>query len=189
MDDSTNKKLTGRNDSTKGVRASGDSPVQKRKPGRPSIYSQELADRICSELASGKSMRTVCKPDDMPSMDTIFRWIREKPEFSEHYAKAKAEAADALVEEMIDIADSGTNDWMENHDPDNPGYRANGEHIQRSRLRVETRKWIAAKLKPKKYGEKLDMNHGIQPDNPLAKLFEQIQGTPLRPSEGGEEGK
>ena len=149
----------------------------KNKGGRPSIYTQELADRICAELALGKSMRTVLKAEGMPSMDTVFRWLREKPEFSEHYVKAKAESADALVEEMIDIADSGTNDWMENNDPNNPGYRVNGEHIQRSRLRVDTRKWIAAKLKPRKYGEKLDMNHGIQPDNPIAELFQQIAGT------------
>lgn len=164
---------------TKGE-ASGDlTPklVTKNKGGRPSIYTQDLADRICAELALGKSMRTVLKGDGMPSMDTVFRWLREKPEFSEQYAKAKAESADALVEEMIDIADSGSNDWMENNDPNNPGYRVNGEHIQRSRLRVDTRKWIASKLKPKKYGEKLDMNHGIQPDNPIAEFFQQVTGT------------
>ena len=160
---------------TKGVATK--KPAPKNKGGRPSIYTQALADRICAELAVGKSMRTVLKMDGMPVMDTVFRWLREKPEFSEQYAKAKAEAADALVEEMIDIADSGTNDWMENNDPNNPGYRVNGEHIQRSRLRVDTRKWIAAKLKPRKYGEKLDMNHGIQPDNPIAELFQQIAGT------------
>lgn len=125
----------------------------------------------------GKSMRTVLKADGMPVMDTVFRWLREKPEFSDQYVKAKAESADALVEEIIDIADSGSNDWMENNDPNNPGYRVNGEHIQRSRLRVDSRKWIASKLKPKKYGEKLDMNHGIQPDNPIAELFQQIAGT------------
>lgn len=152
-------------------------PAAKNKGGRPSIYTQELADRICAELAMGKSMRTVLKADGMPVMDTVFRWLREKPEFSDQYVKAKAESADALVEEIIDIADSGSNDWMENNDPDNPGYRVNGEHIQRSRLRVDSRKWIASKLKPKKYGEKLDMNHGIQPDNPIAELFQQIAGT------------
>lgn len=152
-------------------------PAAKNKGGRPSIYTQELADRICAELALGKSMRTVLKLDGMPVMDTVFRWLREKPEFSDQYVKAKAESADALVEEIIDIADSGSNDWMENNDPNNPGYRINGEHIQRSRLRVDARKWIASKLKPKKYGEKLDMNHGIQPDNPIAELFQQIAGT------------
>lgn len=91
----------------------------------------------------------------MPDAATVFRWLRTKPEFCEQYTRAKEESADALVDEMLDIADEATNDWMEVHDKDNPGYRLNGEAINRSRLRVDTRKWIAAKLKPKKYGERV----------------------------------
>lgn len=137
--------------------------------GRPSDYTQEIADRICAQLAEGKSMRTVCIGEDMPAMSTIFKWLRERKEFSEQYAKAKAESADAMVEEMLDIADDARNDWMEYHDKEGEslGYKINGDHVQRSRLRVETRKWIAAKLKPKKYGEKVDMNHGGQDGNPI----------------------
>lgn len=127
------------------------------KIGAPSIYTQELADAICDLLASGMSMRSVAKKEGMPSCQTMFKWIREKPEFAEQYARAKQECADALVEEMQDIADDASNDWMEREDPKNPGYDFNGEHVQRSRLRIDTRKWIASKLKPKKYGEKLDL--------------------------------
>lgn len=153
-----------------------------RKIGRPELYTQELADAICAELASGKSMRTVCKEDRFPCMVTVFMWLRTRPEFLKQYEKAKEEASDALVEEMLDIADDGTNDWMEIHDKEGAaaGYKVNGEHVQRSRLRVDTRKWIAAKLKPKKYGEKVDVNHGNQPDNPLKILMEQIGGTKFR---------
>jgi hypothetical protein len=100
-------------------------------------------------------MRSVCKDEGMPSMQTVFSWLRTKPEFLEQYTRAKDESADALVDEMLDIADHATNDWMEQHDKDNVGYRLNGEAINRSRLRVDTRKWIASKLKPKKYGEKV----------------------------------
>lgn len=155
----------------------------KRKTGRPTTFTQGLADRICAELAEGKSMRTVCKADDMPAMSTVFKWLRERPEFSQQYTKAKEESADALVEEMLDIADDGTNDWMEVHDKDGEaaGYKINGEAVQRSRLRVETRKWIAAKLKPKKYSEKVDVNHGVQPENPLASLMQQLAGKTLKP--------
>ena len=151
------------------------------KIGRPTTYTQELADEICAQLAEGKSMRTVCLADGMPAMSTVFKWLREHPLFSEQYTKAKAEAADAMVEEMTDIADDGRNDWMEVHDKDGNaiGWKVNGEHVQRSRLRVETRKWIAAKLKPKKYGDKIDMNHGVQPENPLATLLGQISGSAL----------
>lgn len=127
--------------------------------GRPTDYSQELADRICEQLAIGKSLRTTCKADDMPEIRSIFRWLRLYPNFSQQYAKAKEESADALFEETIDIADDGSNDWMDNNDPDNPGYRLNGEHYQRSRLRVDTRKWMLSKIKPKKYGDKIEHEH------------------------------
>lgn len=126
--------------------------------GRPSTYSQELADTICEQLASGDSMRTVCRADDMPAMSTVFKWLREHKTFSEQYARAKEEAADALVEEIMDIADDGSNDWMVYHGKDDyEGWKLNGENIQRSRLRVDTRKWVASKLKAKKYGDKIDM--------------------------------
>ena len=64
--------------------------------------------------------------------------------------------ADALAEETLEIADDGKNDWMLDNDPDNPGYKLNGEHVQRSRLRVDARKWFASKVAPKKYGEKVE---------------------------------
>lgn len=158
-------------------------PKQPKKTGRPSVWTEALQDQICSELASGKSVRTICKRSDMPGMETIFRRLRESLEFREQYARAKAEAADALVEEMLDIADDGTNDWMEIHDKDGTcvGFKINGEHVQRSRLRVDTRKWIAAKLKPKKYGDQIDVNHGGQNDNPLTALIMSVQGSVLRP--------
>lgn len=124
--------------------------------GRPSDYTPELAAEICAELAQGYSLRTVCKPDERPSVVTVFNWMRKFPEFVKQYEKAKEEAADALAEEILDIADDGTNDWMEKLGKDEQpiGWQINGEHVQRSRLRVDSRKWIASKLKPKKYGER-----------------------------------
>jgi hypothetical protein len=93
----------------------------------------------------------------MPCVATIFNWMRTQPKFLEQYTRAKEESADALVEEMMDIADDGSNDWMEQLDAEGKakGWRENGEAIQRSRLRVDTRKWVASKLKAKKYGEKM----------------------------------
>jgi hypothetical protein len=134
-----------------------DEAQETRPVGRPSSYTQEIAAQICAGLAEGKSLRTVCKADGMPCMATVFNWLRAYPEFLEQYTRAKEDAADAFAEEMLDIADEASNDWMEVHDKDNPGYRLNGEHINRSRLRVDTRKWIAAKLKPKKYGDKVSV--------------------------------
>lgn len=82
-----------------------------KKNGRPSKYTKELADAICERLAMGESMRTVCIGETMPAMSTIFKWLRENDKFSEQYARAKQESADAMAEEILDIADNGTNDW------------------------------------------------------------------------------
>jgi hypothetical protein len=123
--------------------------------GRPEEYTPDIGDLICAQLAQGMSLRTVCKDEALPCCATVFNWLRKHPEFLEHYEKAKEESADALAEEIIDIADNATNDWMEREGYDEgSGYGLNGEHIQRSRLRVDARKWIASKLKPKKYGDK-----------------------------------
>ena len=103
----------------------------------------------------------------MPCVATIFNWMRVHQEFLEQYARAKEAQADALAEELLDIADDGSNDWMEVHDRDNTGWKANGEAIQRSRLRVDTRKWIASKLKPKKYGDKLTQEHSGPDGGPI----------------------
>lgn len=138
--------------------------------GRPSDFTQELADRICAELADGKSLRTVCAPEEMPDKSTVFRWLRRHESFCDQYTRAKAESADALTDEMLDIADDATNDWMERFEDEKPGWIANGEHIQRSRLRIETRKWIAAKLKPKKYGDRV--THSGDKDEPIRHLAE-----------------
>jgi len=129
--------------------------------GRPTSYSQALADRICAELAQGISLRTVCKAEDMPCVASVFNWFRVYPDFLEQYTRAKEESADAMGEEVLDISDDGTNDWMEKHDAEGKctGWTLNGEHVQRSRLRIETRKWLMAKMKPKKYGDRVMNEH------------------------------
>ena len=128
------------------------------KGGRPSEYSQDKADAICELLAMGYSLRTVCSEDSMPSAATVFKWMREHDEFLKQYEKAKQESTDAMAEDLLDIADDGTNDWITKTNKDGSEYEAvNAEVIARSRLRVDTRKWLMSKMKPKKYGEKLDV--------------------------------
>ena len=131
--------------------------TETNKVGRPTDYTKELADKMCAELAEGKSLRTVCNSEEYPSKTTIFRWLRENTEFRDQYEKAKEECADRYAEEIVEIADDGTNDYMEKQVGENTIEVVNTEHIQRSRLRVDARKWVAAKLKPKKYGDKMDV--------------------------------
>ena len=127
--------------------------------GQPTKYTQEIADKVCALLSEGQSMRTVCKDKEVPASRTLFRWLRTNEEFCQQYTRAKQESADALTDEMLDICDDGSNDWMESNAKGDKGYEFNGEHLQRSRLRVETRKWLSSKLKPKKYGERQHLEH------------------------------
>lgn len=129
--------------------------------GRPTIYSPELTALLCERLIGGNSLRTACAAEDMPCAATVFLWLHRYPAFLEQYEIATVARAHAHAEEMLDIADDGTNDWMEDHDKEgnSVGWKLNGENIQRSRLRIDTRKWNAARMSPKRYGDKVDLNH------------------------------
>lgn len=124
--------------------------------GRPTTYTKELADSICEQLADGKSMRSVCLQDDMPSMSTVFKWLREKEEFSQQYAKAKEESADAMAEDLLQIADTPVMGEIKTIKPDGSVEIKQDEMLGHRRLQVDTRKWLMSKMKPKKYGEKID---------------------------------
>lgn len=123
-------------------------------------FSQELFDTICDRIADGESLRTICSDKDMPNKATVFRWLASDDALSDQYARARSAQADALFDEILDIADDARNDWMERSGEEDAGWIANGEHIQRSKLRIDARKWMAGKLRPKVYGEKLELEHG-----------------------------
>lgn len=138
-----------------------------KKVGRPSDYSSDKAALICERIANGQSVREIARGEGMPAMSTIFRWLSEHKAFQEQYARAKEAQAEYLAEELLDIVDDASNDWMERQGADGSTHEVvNGEHIQRSRLRADTRKWLLSKLLPKKYGDKLAL--GGDPGNPLA---------------------
>lgn len=128
------------------------------KRGQPTKYTDELADKICGLIASShKSMATICKEVGI-GYTTHIQWLRDNKEYMHKYARAKEDQADFLAEQMIDISEH----TEEDHTP-----FTGANVIQRDRLRVETRKWIASKLKPKKYGEKLDIEQTIINTPPL----------------------
>lgn len=136
---------------------------QETKTGRPSDYTEELGSAICARLAEGESMRKIAKDDAMPSTATMFNWLRLHEEFLEQYEISKAECADMYAEEIVEIADDSANDYTEDKD----GKKLNTEHVQRSRLRIDSRKWVASKLKPKKYGEKVTQEIGGVDGKPI----------------------
>ncbi|WP_208180015.1 terminase small subunit protein [Sinorhizobium medicae] len=128
--------------------------------GRPSSFTEELAAAICERISNGESLRSICEDEGFPSKSTVFKWLSENEVFSDQYARAREAQADAIFDDILSIADDARNDWMEKLDSEggNLGWRENGEAVRRSQLRIEARKWMAGKLRPKKYGEKLDLN-------------------------------
>lgn len=112
----------------------------KQKTGRPSDYLPEVAADICSLLAEGESLRKVCDRPGMPNKATVFRWLAQHEEFRDQYAKATETRADAIFEEMFDIADEVAEE---------------AAAVGKARLRIDTRKWALARMNPKKYGDKV----------------------------------
>lgn len=133
--------------------------VIKNKLGRPSSYSQEIADELCERIAKGQSVRTICKDAHMPDAGTVYNWLldKEKKDFFKQYARARNAQAENLFDELLEIADDGTNDFMTITKGDVTYNVEDKEVTNRSRLRVDTRKWYLSKVLPKKYGDKLDL--------------------------------
>ncbi|HGM5034463.1 TPA: terminase small subunit protein [Stenotrophomonas maltophilia] len=130
---------------------------------RPSKYSQQLADAICDLLVDGKSLRTICSTAKMPSRSTVIRWLAENEAFRNQYARARELQADTLAEEILDIADKAL--LGERLKKDGKGKvleRQTGDMVERSKLMIDARRWYAGKLQPKKYGERVALDHGVQ---------------------------
>lgn len=127
----------------------------QNKGGRPCKITPQLEDYICEEIAKGRSLVSILKAKrGMPDYSTITRHLRRTQELKEgfcmKYARAKEDQADYLFEQILEIADDGTNDtYVDNEGKTKVDY----DHIQRSKLRVDARKWMASKLRPKRYGE------------------------------------
>lgn len=131
------------------------------KVARPTEYNKEIAKDICSKIStSHKSLRTVAKEVGV-CVQSILNWLNDYPEFLAQYTRAKEEQADFLTEEMIEIADDSSKDTITQNVRGGELEVENREWTNRSKLRVETRKWIASKLKPKKYGDKLELDQKI----------------------------
>jgi hypothetical protein len=129
----------------------------------PSGFTQDIADAICERIADGESLRSICLEGGMPTKTMVMRWLG-KPEFisfRDQYARAREIQADALFDEMLDICDDGSNDWMDRKFGGKIERVTDPEALQRSRLRIDTRKWIAGKLQPKKYGERQAIDQTI----------------------------
>jgi hypothetical protein len=118
----------------------------RKKPGRPRIeFDEKVADRICEQIMDGKSLRRICTQKAMPTKKTVLRWLEENPSFASQYARAREEQAEGYADELIELAK-----------------KANAENAHAIRVRADIIKWACSKLKPKKYGDRIDV--GMQAD-------------------------
>ena len=113
-------------------------------------FTQKIFDEICLRIAEGESLRKICKDEKMPNITTVWHWLNNNEALDKQYARAREEQAETLVDEMIDIADYKKYDTYLDEDGRE---KINQEVITRSRLRVDARKRVASKVKPKKFGD------------------------------------
>lgn len=109
----------------------------KKKHGRPTKFTQELADTICERMANGETLRAICRDLGFPH-STVIEWTMTNKSFSDQYAQARLKQADAYADMILDEA-------FNSHD------------AQIGRLRVDALKWVASKLAPKRYGDKVEV--------------------------------
>lgn len=141
----------------------------KRGPGAVSTFTQKAADEICERLAKGEPLAQICRSENMPAVRTVSDWKAEHKDFAAAFARAREEGFDVIAESCLQIADDGKNDTYKD---DEGNVRVDHDHIQRSKLRIETRLKLLAKWDPKRYGEKLAIG-GADDLPPIKKLSDE----------------
>ena len=142
-------------------------------------FNQEIADKFCEIIAtSTQGVHKILDGNDLglPAWNVIQRWLRENKQFEAQYARAREERADYIFDEILEIADESSGDTIID---EKGNERINGEWVNRSRLRVDSRKWIASKLLPKKYGDKSEL--GISLEENTVKVIKTIVTKNVKP--------
>lgn len=121
--------------------------MKKRAP----VYGDDVREKVLLALASGRSLNKTCAEDGMPAPSTVVLWTHEDPTFAERYARAKEIGLTLKADELLDIADDGSRDT---YTDEKGNEHVDVDVVQRSRLRVDTRKWLLSKMLPKLYGER-----------------------------------
>ena len=137
------------------------------RDGRPVEYKESIADEVCLRLTEGEPLVRICKSSHLPDVSTIYRWLIRFPLFCEMYTRAREEQADTNADEIIAIADEDPK-FTEYKDKDGNvvDIKIDSAYVAYQKQRIESRKWTAAKLKPRKYGERIAME-GVDGGAPI----------------------
>lgn len=130
--------------------------IVRRAPGRPSSYTQEMADEVCLRIANGETMSKICKDAHMPFPAVIYAWAARNEEFHSRLTRAREIQAHRWADEILEIVDDNTGDMIEKVGRNGQVTTVvDHENVHRSRLRADTRKWLIAKMYPRVYGDKV----------------------------------
>lgn len=108
-------------------------------------FTQEIFDEICVRIASGESLRKICKDEKMPNLTSVWKWLNNNEELSKQYARAREEQAEYYADEITEICDAEM--------PMDAFGKIDAGAVNQARLKIDSRKWIASKLKPKRFGD------------------------------------
>ena len=134
-------------------------PAVKPKIGRPSSFTQHIADVICTRIAEGESLREIVKTEGMPDRVTVYRWLLDNESFCNQYTRAREEQADTLADEILAISDESPEvDYIKDKHGNVIDIKIDSGYVAYQRQRIDARKWVAAKLKPKKDSENIKLS-------------------------------
>lgn len=126
----------------------------------------QMRELILQRIWDGELLRSICRDNAMPARSTVHLWLANIEGFSDQYARACEIRADVYADQILEIADDASRDWVTKKNPDGSTYQVfDGEHVQRARLRIDSRKWLMSKMAPKKYGDRIEV--GGNSDAPL----------------------
>mgnify|MGYP006270193039 CR=1 FL=1 len=141
-------------------------PADLLPVGRQSEFNQETADQLCHRLAGGESLRSICADPTMPAAQTVYNWMAARPHFMEQYVRAREEQAETMADEIVAIADETPQTTpVYDKDGNQIDIKLDSAYVQWQRQRIDARKWTAAKLRPKRYGDRVV--HAGDDDNPV----------------------
>lgn len=136
----------------------------------------DVAAKVLKAMSEGRSLRAVCKEIGYDA-SVVRQWVLDDVSgFASHYARARVLQVEALADELREVADDGTNDWMTIKRGDTEVEVENKEVVNRSRLRIDTLKWIMSKIAPKNYGDKVQQEITGADGGPVA--ITVIRGNP-----------
>ena len=127
----------------------------RRSKGRPPS-KETIKNEVINRISNGESLLNICRDDKMPCRDTICEWLSKDKTFSDKYERAREVRADRIFDEILEIADDSSGDYVKG---DEGEIVLNREAIERAKLKIDARKWILAKMVPKKYSEKMELEH------------------------------